>query len=154
MDFSNVLFFPQRKNILMSFQPVNKLWFIHTLTFLPLRHPGRTALFKKAATNILNGFNVSSYEISELDRFKTILHQTLLERDTLDWKTRIVKNRIEILDLNSHWTKKIDFIYLLILIDIFQYIFNLYLEHSSMLVFFVYFYQFITQLKVNHSRLF
>ena len=82
--------------------------------------------FKKAATDLLNGLNVSTFDMGELSRFKTRLYQALLERDKIDWQTRIIREGIEIWDLASHQMKKKDFIYLFVLFYIFKFIFNLF----------------------------
>ena len=59
-----------------------------------LRPEKANCSFKRAATNLLNGLNVSTYDMSELSRVKTRLYRTLLDRDTLDWQMRIVTEGI------------------------------------------------------------
>ena len=50
--------------------------------------------FKRAVTDLLNGFNISTFDISQLYSFKRRIRQVLLERDTQDWETRVVREGI------------------------------------------------------------
>ena len=59
-----------------------------------LRPEKANCSFKRTATDLLNGLNVSTYDMSEFSRLKTRPYRTLLGRDMLDWQTRIVKEGI------------------------------------------------------------
>ena len=50
--------------------------------------------FKRAATDLLNGFNISVLDMSELYAFKRKIRQVLLEHGTQDWETRVLREGI------------------------------------------------------------
>ena len=50
--------------------------------------------FERAATDLINGFNDSVFEMRELYAFKRKIYQVFLERDTQDWKNLVVREGI------------------------------------------------------------